>query len=198
MTSATPDLMPADSGVEFDPNNPQPIEQPDPLSLVTDKVNLWATYIGGLLAVAAFALIGGLLVLAVVLRFGMNSSLDYATEIPTFAFPWLVAGGVVAAMGRNGHLAVDYFVNKGPEKVRRYMDVVVWVLCTLTLAFLVYISTLLVRPYTFQKSPILGLPMMLSYAAYIYMAISLTIQSAARTWTAVRGKDLHTKEVLGV
>lgn len=198
MKSATPELMIADGEVEFDPDNPQPIEQPDPLGLVTDKVNLWATYVGGLMAVLAFVIIGGLLVVAVILRFGMNSSLDYATEVPTFAFPWLIAGGVVAAMGRNGHLAVDYFVKKGSENLQRYLDVFVWILCTLSLAFLVYISTLLIRPYTFQKSPILGLPMMWSYAAYIYMAVSLTVQSAARTWTAVRGKNLSSKEVLGV
>lgn len=198
MTSAPSDLTVADHEIEFDPNNPQPIEQPNPLTLVTDKVNLWATYVGGAIAVLAFAVIGGLLAIAVFLRFALNSSLDYATEIPTFAFPWLIAGGVVAAMGRNGHLAVDYFVNKVPATGRRYIDVFVWVLCTLTLAFLVYISTLLIRPYTFQKSPILGLPMMLSYAAYIYMAASLTVQAAARTWTAFRGKDVHSKEVLGV
>ncbi len=192
------DLAIADSEIEFDPNNPQPIEQPDPLTLVTDKVNLWATYVGGLIAVLAMVIIGVLLVMAVILRFGFNASLDYATEIPTFAFPWLIAGGVVAAMGRNGHLAVDYFVNKGSASLQRYADVFVWVLCTLALAFLVYVSTLLIRPYTFQKSPILGLPMLLSYAAYIYMAVSLTVQSAARAWTAFRGKNVHSKEVLGV
>lgn len=198
MKNAVPELMMPDHDIEFDPNNPQPIEQPDPLTLVTDKVNLWATYVGGLIAVLGFAVIGGLLVVAVILRFAFNSSLDYATEIPTFAFPWLIAGGVVAAMGRNGHLAVDFFVNKGSASVQRYLDVFVWVLCTLALAFLVYISTLLIRPYTFQKSPILGLPMLLSYAAYIYMAASLTVQSAARVWTAVRGRNVHPKEVLGV
>lgn len=198
MKNVPPDLMIADSEIEFDPNNPQPIEQPDPLTLVTDKVNLWATYVGGLIAVLAMVIIGVLLVMAVILRFGFNASLDYATEIPTFAFPWLIAGGVVAAMGRNGHLAVDYFVNKGSASLQRYADVFVWVLCTLALAFLVYVSTLLIRPYTFQKSPILGLPMLLSYAAYIYMAVSLTVQSAARAWTAFRGKNVHSKEVLGV
>ncbi|WP_258804254.1 TRAP transporter small permease [Pseudarthrobacter sp. NS4] len=198
MKNPPPDLAIADSEIEFDPNNPQPIEQPDPLTLVTDKVNLWATYVGGLMAVLAFFVIGVLLVIAVILRFGFNASLDYATEIPTFAFPWLIAGGVVAAMGRNGHLAVDYFVNKGSASLQRYLDVFVWVLCTLALAFLVYVSTLLIRPYTFQKSPILGLPMLLSYAAYIYMAVSLTVQSAARAWTAFRGKNVHSKEVLGV
>ena len=198
MKNVPPDLAIADSDIEFDPNNPQPIEQPDPLTLVTDKVNLYATYVGGLIAVVAMVIIGVLLVIAVFLRFGMNASLDYATEIPTFAFPWLIAGGVVAAMGRNGHLAVDYFVNKGSASLQRYADVFVWVLCTLALAFLVYVSTLLIRPYTFQKSPILGLPMMLSYAAYIYMAVSLTVQSAARAWFAFHGKSQHSKEVLGV
>lgn len=198
MKTPPPDLAIADSDIEFDPNNPQPIEQPDPLTLVTDKVNLWATYVGGLIAVLSMVVIGVLLVVAVILRFGLNASLDYATEIPTFAFPWLIAGGVVAAMGRNGHLAVDYFVNKLSASLQRYTDVFVWVFCTLALAFLVYVSTLLIRPYTFQKSPILGLPMLLSYAAYIYMAVSLTVQSGARAWTAFRGKNQHSKEVLGV
>jgi TRAP-type C4-dicarboxylate transport system permease small subunit len=182
---------------EFDPDNPQALVQPSPLALVTDKVNLWATYVGGALAVLAFLVIGVLLVIAVILRFVFNSSLDYATEIPTFAFPWLIAGGVVAAMGRSGHLAVDFFVNKTGRTVQRYIDVVVWVLCTLALAYLLYISTLMVRPYSFQKSPILGLPMMWSYAAYIYMAANLTIQSAARAWTAIRGTYVH-REALGV
>lgn len=182
---------------EFDPDNPQPIQQPSALTLVTDRVNLWATYIGGTISVLAFVAIGALLVVAVVLRFALNASLDYATEIPTFAFPWLIAGGVVAAMGRSGHLAVDYFVNKTSARTRRYIDVVVWLLCTLALAFLVYIATLMIRPYTFQKSPILGLPMIWSYASYIYMAVSLTIQSAARLWTALRGSFTH-REALGV
>ena len=182
---------------DFDPNNPQALDQPSPLALVTDKVNLWATYIGGAVSIIGFVVIGTLLVIAVILRFVFNSSLDFATEIPTFAFPWLVAGGVVAAMGRSGHLAVDFFVKKGSPRVQRYIDILVWTLCTIALAYLFYISTLMIRPYTFQKSPILGLPLMLSYGAYIYMAVSLAIQSAARLWTAIRGTYVH-REALGV
>lgn len=182
---------------DFDPDNPQALDQPSPLALVTDKVNLWATYVGGALSIVGFIVIGVLLVIAVILRFVFNSSLDFATEIPTFAFPWLVAGGVVAAMGRSGHLAVDFFVKKTNARVQRYIDILVWALCTVALAYLFYISTLMIRPYTFQKSPILGLPLMLSYGAYIYMAASLTIQSAARLWTAIRGTYVH-REALGV
>lgn len=195
MTTST-GLVPG-SEPDFDPDNPQALEQPSPLALATDRVNLWATYVGGALSIVGFVVIGVLLVIAVILRFVFNSSLDFATEIPTFAFPWLIAGGVVAAMGRGGHLAVDFFVNKAGRKVQRYFDILVWILCTLALGYLFYIATLMIRPYTFQKSPILGLPMMWSYAAYLYMAASLTIQSAARLWTAVRGTYVH-REALGV
>ena len=195
MTQAT-DLEHAQA--DFDPNNPQPLDQPDPLALVTDRLNLWATYLGGLIAVLAFVVIGALLLVSVVLRFAFNTSLGYAVEIPTFAFPWLIAGGVVAAMGRGGHLAVDYFADKLPARARRYLDVFVWALSTAALAFLVYISTLMIRPYANQASPILGLPMMLSYSAYIYMAVSLALQSAARLWSAVRGRTAHPKEVVNV
>lgn len=195
MTQST-DLLGAEA--DFDPNDPQPIEQPDPFALVTDRINLWATYLGGVVSILAFAVIGVLLLVAVTLRFAFNTSLGFAVEIPAFAFPWLIAGGVVAAMGRGGHLAVDYFANKLPAGPRRYLDIFVWALSTVTLAFLVHISTLMIRPYMTQSSPILGLPMMLSYGAYIYMAVSLTVQSAARLYTAFRGTYVHSERVINV
>lgn len=192
----SPDLEEAEA--DFDPDNPQPIAQPNPFTLVTDRINLWATYLGGVVSIIAFLVIGVLLLVAVILRFAFNTSLGFAVEIPAFAFPWLIAGGVVAAMGRGGHLAVDYFANKLSDRNRRYLDILVWAVSTLTLGFLVYISTLMIRPYMGQSSPILGLPMMISFGAYIYMAVSLTVQSAARLFAAFRGNVPHPKGIVNV
>lgn len=175
----------------FDPNRPEAIEQPSPLALVTDKVNLWATYVGGAIAVASMAVIGGLLVVSVVLRFAFNTSLGFAVELPTYLFPWLIAGGVVAAMGRGGHIAVDYFVGMTPKALQRWIDVLVWALTTAALAYLCYLATLMVQPFSTQNSPILGLPQITSFGGYLYMAVSLTIQAGARLYTALKGPIDH-------
>ncbi|WP_104176764.1 TRAP transporter small permease [Cryobacterium sp. Y50] len=179
---------------DFDPNNAQAIEQPDPLSFVTDRVNLWATYVGAIVTIGTTIVIGALLVIGVVMRFGFNSSLDFAIEIPTYLFPWLIAGGVVIAMGRGGHLAVDFFVSKLSRRKRRWLDTGVWLVSTLTLVFLVDVASLLITPFSYQKSTILGWPMIGSYSAFIYMAISLAVQSAGRLWTAFRGTH-HQEEI---
>ncbi len=66
--------------------------------------------------IAMIALIGiiALTGLNVFLRYVLNMPMPWAEEIALGLFVWLVFIGVSAAMKREGHIGVDYFVKKMP------------------------------------------------------------------------------------
>lgn len=55
----------------------------------------------------------------VVLRLGFNSGIDFAEEVPRFAFVWLAFVGGVVGMHRRTHLGVDMVVSALPVLGRK-------------------------------------------------------------------------------
>lgn len=140
---------------------------------------------GGVLAVATMVVIGLTLLVSVVLRYVSGSSLPFATELPTYLFPWLVCGGIVAAAGAGGHLAVDFVVTRLPRPAARVVPGVMWLLVTVTLVGTAVSALGLTATFEGQTTATLGWPTLGSYLAFPISLVLLAMHAAGRTIAAI-------------
>lgn len=145
---------------------------------------------GGSVGVVVALVIGTVLLTSVTLRYVSGSSLGFATELPSYLFPWLVCGGIVAAAGAGGHLAVDFFVLRLPAAIRRYVVSAMWVLVALVLANTVFAALRIVDAFTGQSTAILGWPAVGSYLAFPLTLIVLAVHSSGRAVAAFVDADV--------
>lgn len=145
------------------------------------------TLIGGVLAGAVMVVIGLTLLVSVVLRYVSGSSLPFATELPTYLFPWLVCGGIVAAAGAGGHLAVDFVVTRLPGVAKRIVPAAMWLLVTITLVGTARSALTLTATFEGQTTAILGWPTLGSYVAFPIGLALLAVHAAGRTVAAALG-----------
>lgn len=143
--------------------------------------------LGGTAAVIVIVIVGLTLLTSVALRYVAGSSLAFATELPSYLFPWLVCGGIVAAAGAGGHLAVDFFVNKLPARAHRIVSTVMWVLVAVSFIVTTQAALRLIAAYQGQSTSILGWPAVGSYVAFPVALAFLALHSAGRTVAAAVG-----------
>lgn len=153
----------------------------------TDPVNEAIRRLAAAVAVAALLIVWALLLLSVGLRYLTGSSMDFATELPSYLYPWIIAGGVVVAMSLGGHIAVDFLLARLGTGARRTVEVVVWGASAGLFALVTVLCVPLIGPLVEQVTPILGWPRMGSFAAFILMTLALTVQSLARAVHIARG-----------
>lgn len=154
--------------------------------------------IGATIAVVATVIVWTLLLVSVFMRYVTGSSIGFATELPAYLFPWMIAGGVIVAMSAAGHIAVDFFIARlNPRSLAR-MYVVIWLFSAALWGLMTVLCVRLVAPLSEQTTPILGWPMIGSFAAFIAMCICLTVQSLALAVHVARTGHTEHEEVLGV
>ncbi|KQX61879.1 hypothetical protein ASD06_15130 [Angustibacter sp. Root456] len=141
----------------------------------------------GFVSVACLMIVGVTLFVSVVLRYLSGASLPFATELPTFLFPWLVCSGIVAAAGAGGHLAVDFFVERMPKVAQRVVRTLMWLLVTLTLVIITLAALRLRGSYAHQNTPILGWPAVLSYLSFPLALLALLVHAVGRFVAALLG-----------
>lgn len=119
-------------------------------------------YLGGLiLAVMTFAVF-----LQVVLRYFGSSLIDGIEEIPRYLFIWLVMIGSAAAMYRNEHTVLDYFVKLFGPRMQAIIQIITIGCCIAVFVYLIQLSLILVPNAQLQTSAGLELPL-----GYVYAAI---------------------------
>lgn len=137
--------------------------------------------------VVTTTIIGLMLLVAVTLRYLLGSSLPYATEVPTYLFPWLICGGIVTAAVTGGHLAVDVVVERLPRSARRALRTAMWTLIAVVLAIVTVLALSLRDTFAGQVTPILRWPSQLSYVAYPLALAALTAHAVGRSITSALG-----------
>lgn len=172
------------------------IDQPDldtPTPRADDPINEAFRRFGSFLAVASLLIIWALLLASVTLRYVTGSSMDFATELPAYLYPWLITGGVVTAMSLGGHITVDFVLTRLPLRGEQHLQRGIWTFSGLLFTSLCLLSLRLVEPLIAQITPILGWPQLGSFAAFIVMSACLAVQSFARAWCVNRGPRTRTQ-----
>lgn len=110
-------------------------------------------YVGGLI----LAVMTAAVFIQVVLRYFGLTGIDGLEEVPRYLFVWLVMFGAAAAMWRNEHTVLDYFVNLGGPRSRAAVSILVNALGIGFFGYLIWLSVTLLPNAGLQTSPGLGL-----------------------------------------
>jgi TRAP-type C4-dicarboxylate transport system permease small subunit len=118
---------------------------------------------------AAVGLICAALVLmvfsGVVARYVVNYSIAWSDELAGIFFAWLTLVGSVAAMRRKTHMAISFLVRRAGPRTQRLIGLYVLSVVAFFLGFMVVQGAFLAQLTFADRTPILGLPVGLSYLA---------------------------------
>lgn len=123
---------------------------------------------GGLIAGVCLVTMFVALLVNVVLRYLFGSGIPWAYEIHAILFPWLVAGGVVAASAQGRNIAItilpDMLSGAGKRAVLIAIDVAVLVISVSVL----WSSQPVIFASRFQTLSTLGITQIWGYASLVY------------------------------
>lgn len=157
----------------------------------TDPVNAVFLKVATVVCLAVTAVMTTLVTIAVIMRYFFNSSLPIASEGPTYLFPWLIAGGAVAAQAQMGHVAVEALLERLHGRNLKTAYLLIWGFVTVLLAYLTYLGLYMVPPMAQQTTPIMGWPQIGSFAAFIVMVAAMAVQAGARTYYIAKNGVPH-------
>lgn len=129
----------------------------------------------GYLAGAILAVMTVSVFLSVVMRALKSQALEGLDEVPRYLFVWLVAIGSAAAMHRNEHTVLDYFVNRLPPRTRAMLSIVTHCVMIWLFLTILQLSFTLVPNAALQTSPALGLRLDYVFAALPVGAVLIII-----------------------
>lgn len=152
----------------------------------TDPVNAAFLKFGTVICVILTVVMTALVTTAVILRYFFNSSIPIAAEGPQYLFPWLIAGGAIVAQAQMSHVAVDYAMSRMSFENYRRTVIGIWVFVAILLAYLTYLGLYMAPPMAAQSTPIMGLPQLGSFGAFIVMTFVMCLQAIARVVHIVR------------
>jgi TRAP-type C4-dicarboxylate transport system permease small subunit len=127
----------------------------------------------------------------VILRYALNSPLQWAEEFSRYAFIWVVFLGAAACSKRKTHIAIDVLALLAPEPLRRLLALSVQAVVLVLTAAVTYYGWVLCRLAT-QATSTLNIPQYVVYlvvpfsAALIFMHTALDVYRDVRALAAPR------------
>lgn len=110
--------------------------------------------------IASIVLIGVVLVtiVNVIFRFIFNSPILWAEEVAIAFYVWLVFVGASSTMKRDGHIGIDFFVEKMPYGVRKILKYVrLFVMYFVIIYVFIYLGIKLTAQAGLKITPALGI-----------------------------------------
>ena len=143
----------------------------------------------GFVAGIILAVMAACVCLSVVMRTIGSQALEGLDELPRYLFVWLVALGGAAAMHRNEHTVLDYFVNLLGVRGRALMLILQNVVMIGLFLFLIQLSFILVPNSALQSSPSLGLRLDYVFIAVPVGATLIILPMLRNIWQALGKLD---------
>ncbi|WP_392439572.1 TRAP transporter small permease subunit [Edwardsiella piscicida] len=133
-----------------------------------------------MVSASLLALLSCIVFINVVLRYGFASSLLSVDELSRYLFVWLIFLGAIVAFMENRHVRVTFFIDRLAPAWRRRLE---WVTHLVMLALCVMLlvgGTLKTLQDWDNRTPILGLPVGLLYAAVLPTSAGVALILLAR------------------
>ncbi|SDG88945.1 TRAP transporter small permease [Propionivibrio dicarboxylicus] len=116
-----------------------------------------------------------LVFLNVMLRIFFNTGIDFAEEIPRFAFIWMTFVGAVIGMNKHTHLGVDMVVAALPVFGRKVCWGISQVIMTVCSLYMLYGTWMQHEIIASNASPVLQLSMLWVYGVSYLTGTAITI-----------------------
>lgn len=110
--------------------------------------------------VAAVVLVGVVVItiVNVIFRYMFNAPILWAEEVALACYVWLVFIGASSTLKRNGHIGIDYFVEKLPSKMKRVTKYIrVFIIYFVFLYVFVFLGIKLTAQAGLKLTPALGI-----------------------------------------
>jgi TRAP-type C4-dicarboxylate transport system permease small subunit len=104
------------------------------------------------------------LMLGVIYRYILQSSLAWAAELPGILFPWFVMSGATLAAINKQHLGIDYFVTKLKGELQHWISLGIHILVVVILIGVAVISLDMLEILSRQMTPVLYWPRSWAFA----------------------------------
>lgn len=141
----------------------------------------------------ALKIIGMVLVLAILIqifsRITMMHPFSWTEELSRFSFLWFCFLGSAYTLRMKLHLGIDYFYRKFSVKYKVYVDFFIQSTVIFFGYLLVHYGIVMISLTTFQKSPILRLPMASMYAVLPVTGFFFIIFSLYQVLLLIRNYD---------
>nr|WP_304216688.1 TRAP transporter small permease [Fredinandcohnia onubensis] len=129
----------------------------------------WFNPIDDFISVIAISIISFLTIINVFCRFVLNSPISWAEEITLGCFIWLIFIGISSAMKRDGHIGVDYFIQKMPKAMRNVCTIIGAAAIYFVLIYIfIYLGFELASQASSKVTPVLGI-------SYTYIDLAVPI-----------------------
>ena len=111
----------------------------------------------------------------VMLRIFLNSGIDFAEEIPRFAFVWMTFVGAVIGMHKHSHLGVDMVVSALPVLGRKICWGISQAIMTVCSLYMLYGTWMQHDIVSANASPVLQMSMLWVYGVSYLTGTAITI-----------------------
>jgi TRAP-type transport system small permease protein len=156
---------------------------------LTEALNLSAQVI----CVLSLAFLFIALTANVVLRYAFGSGLSWAYDVHVIVFPWMIAGGVVLASVRGGHIAITLLRDALHARLARVLYILVCLIVALVAVTVIWSSFPVLKASQFQKIMALGgISQFWGYLSLVYAFGCITLISGLDILSiAMTGADLN-------
>lgn len=153
------------------------------------KLSRWIVAdVCGFVSSVMLALLVGVAITAVFLRYIAGNPLSWSEEFEIFTLLWIIMTGAVVAKKNNGLLRVDILVNLLPLTAQRFITIITELVHVLVFCLMIYFGYNLAMQLGTKTMPLLGIPLK-------WMYISLPVgASGMLIITLIQLYDLITKK----
>ncbi len=135
---------------------------------------------------AIFAVLVLLTIVQVFMRYVLSAPLMWADEFMRLMLIWGTLLGCGLAIAASKHIAIDFLVEKLPEKLRAAAQLLVWLLIIAFAVFYIYKGSLIAYGAINTRLPSLGISKLFYYGAIPAGALSWLIFSLERAIDIIR------------
>lgn len=115
--------------------------------------------------------------LQVIFRYLLNNSLSWSEELCRYLFVGMVFIGAGIGVLQKKHMAIDLFVNKFPDRVKKFINLIISLIMALYGLTFIYYSINLALMNMEQYSPALTIPVGLIYLLLPFGGLLIVINS---------------------
>jgi TRAP-type C4-dicarboxylate transport system permease small subunit len=113
--------------------------------------------------------------LQVVYRYVLTQPLHWSEELARYLFVWLSILGATLGLQKRGHFGLDFFYRMFPDKGRRFLQFLIYLLMEGVILVILVQGIKLVQITMLQESPAMGISMGWAYACLPVAAALMTI-----------------------
>jgi len=113
--------------------------------------------------------------LQVVYRYVLTQPLHWSEELARYLFVWLSILGATLGLQKRGHFGLDFFYRMFPDKGRRFLQFLIYLLMGGVILVILVQGIKLVQITVLQESPAMGISMGWAYACLPVAAALMTI-----------------------